>query len=54
MPRRRLALVGTGHRAEMFVRAATEDHADRVELVAFADTNQARIDTHNRWLEWTS
>ena len=51
MPRRRLALVGTGHRAEMFVRAATQDYADRVELVALADVNHARIETHNRWLE---
>jgi predicted dehydrogenase len=51
MARRRLALVGTGHRAEMFVRAATREHADRVELVAFADVNPARIATHNRWLE---
>jgi predicted dehydrogenase len=50
MPRRRLALVGTGHRAEMFVRAATASHADRVELVALADTNPVRIATHNRWL----
>ncbi|MEV6848927.1 Gfo/Idh/MocA family oxidoreductase [Actinoplanes sp. NPDC051411] len=47
--RRRLAVVGTGDRAEMWVRAIG-DHADRVELVALADTNQARMDAHNRWL----
>jgi len=48
--RRRLALVGAGARAEMFVRAVTGDHADAVDLVALADVNQARMDAHNRWL----
>lgn len=47
--RRRYALVGTGSRAEMFVRSLL-DHADHAELVAFADVNQARMDTHNAWL----
>jgi predicted dehydrogenase len=47
--RRRLAVVGTGARAEMWIRAIG-DHPDRVELVALADTNQARMDAHNRWL----
>ncbi|PZF97850.1 Gfo/Idh/MocA family protein [Micromonospora deserti] len=46
----RYALVGTGARAEMFVRALVLDHADTAELVAFADVNQARMDAHNRWL----
>ena len=46
----RHALVGTGSRAEMFVRALVRDHADTAELVAFADVNQARMDAHNRWL----
>jgi predicted dehydrogenase len=45
----RLALAGAGHRAEMFLRAIA-DHPDRVELVAMADVNQSRMDTHNRWL----
>ncbi|GAA0529856.1 Gfo/Idh/MocA family oxidoreductase [Paractinoplanes ferrugineus] len=48
--RRRIALVGAGARAEMFVRAITEDHADTTTLVALADVNQARMDAHNRWL----
>ena len=48
--RRRLALVGAGARAEMFVRAVTGPHADRTDLVALADVNRARIDVHNRWL----
>lgn len=46
----RYAVVGTGARAEMFVRALVLDHADTAELVAFADVNQARMDAHNRWL----
>jgi predicted dehydrogenase len=35
--RRRYALVGTGSRAEMFLRALATDHADRAEVVALAD-----------------
>lgn len=48
--RTRYAVVGTGARAEMFVRALVRDHADTAELVAFADVNQTRMDAHNRWL----
>ncbi len=48
--RRRYALVGTGSRAEMFLRALATDHADRAEVVALADVNRARIDTHRAWL----
>ncbi|MFC7545661.1 Gfo/Idh/MocA family protein [Plantactinospora sp. GCM10030261] len=48
--RLRYAIVGTGARAEMFVRALVRDHADTAELVAFADVNKSRMDTHNRWL----
>jgi predicted dehydrogenase len=47
--RRRLAVVGAGHRAEMWIQAIGA-HPDQVELVALADTNQARMDAHNRWL----
>ena len=47
---RRFALVGTGARAEMFVRAITRDHRDTARLVAFSDTNQHRMDVHNGWL----
>ncbi len=49
--RRRIALIGTGSRAEMFLRAVTEDHRDTTELVALADVNQSRMDTHNGWLK---
>lgn len=47
--RRRYALVGTGSRAEMFIRSLLA-HPDHAEIVAFADVNQARMDTHNAWL----
>ncbi|MBL7258228.1 Gfo/Idh/MocA family protein [Paractinoplanes lichenicola] len=47
----RIAVIGTGSRAEMFIRAVTDDHADTAELVALADTNQARMDVHNGWLK---
>ncbi|MFC0533533.1 Gfo/Idh/MocA family protein [Phytohabitans kaempferiae] len=47
--RRRYALVGTGSRAEMFVRSL-HDHSESAELVAFADVNQSRMDAHNAWL----
>ena len=47
--RRRYALVGTGSRAEMFIRSLLH-HSDHAELVAFADVNQVRMDTHNAWL----
>src|SRR4051795_9530513 len=50
MQRRRYAVVGTGARAEMFVRALVLDHPDQASLVAFADPNPARIRAHNRWL----
>jgi len=46
---RRFALVGTGARAEMFVRAL-HDHPETAELVAFADTNRRRMRVHNDWL----
>jgi predicted dehydrogenase len=48
--RQRFALVGTGARAEMFVRALVLDHPNTAELVAFADVNPARMNAHNGWL----
>jgi hypothetical protein len=47
---RRYAVVGTGARAEMFVRALTTTHADRAELVALCDPNPLRMAAHQRWL----
>ena len=49
MPRR-YALVGTGARAEMFVRALTRDHAATSELVGLCDRNPLRVAAHQRWL----
>jgi predicted dehydrogenase len=44
-PRReRYAIVGTGHRSQMYVDAITGPHADVAELVALADTNRGRLD----------
>jgi len=44
-PRReRYALIGTGHRAQMYLDAIRGDHADAAELVAWSDTNEGRLD----------
>ncbi|MGW9114345.1 Gfo/Idh/MocA family oxidoreductase [Microbacterium sp. NPDC055683] len=40
--RRRYALIGTGGRSEMYLRALLETHADAGELVALVDTNPVR------------
>ncbi len=45
--RRRYAVVGTGHRAEMYVAAALGEHADVAELVAWCDPNPARMDFYD-------
>ncbi|MEO3809011.1 Gfo/Idh/MocA family oxidoreductase [Sphaerisporangium sp. B11E5] len=45
--RTRYAIVGTGARAGMFVRALTADHAEHCELVALADSNPGRARYHN-------
>jgi predicted dehydrogenase len=42
-PGRRYAVVGTGHRAEMYVAALLGSHAAAGELVALCDPNPARI-----------
>jgi predicted dehydrogenase len=47
---KRYAVVGTGARAEMFVRSLVTEHAATAELVAFADISPVRMDAHNRWL----
>ncbi|MGI5131263.1 Gfo/Idh/MocA family protein [Pseudonocardia sp. CA-107938] len=49
-PRPRYAVVGLGSRAQMFVRALSETHADRAELAAFCDVNRTRMAVHNRTL----
>lgn len=39
----RYALVGTGHRAEMYVQALLTTHSDAGQLVAWCDPNEARM-----------
>lgn len=46
----RYALVGTGARAEMYLRALAVDHADRAELAALVDVNPVRMAAHNELL----
>lgn len=45
--RTRYAVVGTGHRAGMYVAALSGDHADVGETVAWLDPNPARIDYYD-------
>ncbi|PRZ09592.1 oxidoreductase family protein [Isoptericola sp. CG 20/1183] len=44
--RRRYAVIGTGHRARLYVDAMTDAHADVAELVALCDTNPHRLAFH--------
>jgi predicted dehydrogenase len=47
MPKKRYALVGTGGRASMFIRAVTETYRDSCEMVAFCDLSQTRMNWYN-------
>ena len=49
--KKRYALVGTGARAGMFVRAVAEAYPDVCELVAFCDLSQTRMDWYNKQLQ---
>ncbi len=40
--RRRYAVAGTGHRAQMYIDAMIGDHADTAELVAWCEPNPGR------------
>ncbi len=44
----RFALVGAGGRAAMYIDALLGSYRDHHQLVALCDTNQARMDAHNR------
>lgn len=46
--RARIALIGTGHRAQMYIKAITGPHADVAELVGMADNNPGRIDYYQK------
>lgn len=48
--RKRYAIVGTGARAGMFVKAITDTYHDVAELVAFCDLSQTRMDWYNKQL----
>lgn len=49
--RKRYALVGTGGRAGMFVRAVCDTYKDSAQLVAFCDLSQTRMDFYNQRLQ---
>jgi predicted dehydrogenase len=51
--RKRYAIVGTGSRAGMFVKATTITYADVAELVAFCDQSQTRMNWYNQQLATT-
>ncbi|ROS31799.1 Gfo/Idh/MocA family oxidoreductase [Cellulomonas sp. PhB150] len=44
---RRFAVIGTGHRAGMYVAAITGEHADVATLVAWLDPNPGRMDYYD-------
>ncbi|MBN1564550.1 MAG: Gfo/Idh/MocA family oxidoreductase [Anaerolineae bacterium] len=50
-PKKRYALVGTGGRAGMYVRAVMETYPDSCELVAFCDLSQTRMDWYNSQIQ---
>lgn len=49
--RKRYALVGTGGRGMMFVRALCETYAESAQLVALCDVSQARMDVYNQTVQ---
>jgi predicted dehydrogenase len=48
MSRERYGMVGTGHRAEMYIDALIGPHADVAELVAWSDSNPGRLDYYSQ------
>ncbi|MGO4188892.1 Gfo/Idh/MocA family protein [Pseudarthrobacter sp. TAF60_1] len=47
----RIALVGTGGRSEMYIRAIYGKHADTAELVAFSDVNPGRVEYYQKLIQ---
>ncbi|KIC66839.1 Gfo/Idh/MocA family protein [Pseudarthrobacter phenanthrenivorans] len=47
----RIALIGTGGRSEMYVRAIFGKHADTAELVAFSDVNPGRVEFYQKLIQ---
>ncbi len=48
MEKKRYAVVGTGHRSSMYIRAVALTYREQAELVGFCDSNQSRMDFYNR------
>ena len=47
MGKKRYAVVGTGSRSSMYIRAITTTYKDVAELVGFCDSNQSRMNYYN-------
>jgi predicted dehydrogenase len=47
----RIALIGTGGRSEMYIRAIYGKHADTGELVAFSDVNPGRVEYYQKLIQ---
>jgi predicted dehydrogenase len=47
----RIALIGTGGRSEMYIRAIFGKHADTAELVAFSDVNPGRVEFYQQLIQ---
>lgn len=47
---KKYAIVGTGSRSGMFIKAITQTFKEHAELVAFCDLSQVRMDWHNKQL----
>lgn len=49
--RARIALIGTGGRSEMYIRAIFGKHADTAELAAFSDVNPGRVEFYQKIIQ---
>ena len=47
----RFALIGTGGRSEMYIRAIFGKHSDTAELVAFSDVNPGRVEYYQKLIQ---
>ncbi|MDQ0922100.1 putative dehydrogenase [Pseudarthrobacter sp. W1I19] len=47
----RIALIGTGGRSEMYIRAIFGKHADTAELIAFSDVNPGRVEFYQQLIQ---
>ncbi len=47
----RIALIGTGGRSEMYIRAIFGRHAETAELVAFSDVNPGRVEFYQKLIQ---